>query len=874
MRAIVFLVMVWLFSIDLMAQVNVKGQVLLSKNEVAVGAFVNLYGQDSLTFYEFVSTDVNGNYQFKNLKPGIYVLEVQMMGFKSSQLRVELLNKKEVVANFLLKEGGLILPQTLVLGKKQPIIRRGDSLVFAIDTFMNGTENDLGDVLNSTPGFKVEGDVIYFNEKKVDYIRIDGKDVLNNQHGIAIKSLQKDNIENLKLIENYKESVADEDKSNKIALDVGLKKKAQGKWLLKSDMGWGLMQRGFSYNNLINVSKKIGTGNFVKMNNTGEQLINSSDYLNLQPNQEKFFNSLTQTTSGKADFVPQELKLAGNESTNKDILVSSNLDFTKNRDSKWRTKVGILGVSFTRNAENASIKRLYFDSLGVFDASLDKQSQFKMLNINMSAQRKGGTKFYYDFFVPIKLTQANSEGLQVGRFTGSAQDLKQLDARNSWVINALPSFNSLWKLDSTSKLRTSVTLMSNYETSKVNLNSFQGFFNTTLNDLNQNIIRTSNTLLSQAIYSKSIKKLKLRFELNNQLSIATQLGSTNQDKILSLSDTAQLFQSDSRLVPGFWYDMGKFSLSGDASLVQLHTNMSNKEATTLYRAYLSKLMFRYEVSALNWFFINYTRNLAGLDLTSMSRLTIVQSQQELVFNNLNQTFTDKHAVNLGYMKMQGMGNALFYANASFALATNTLSQKSTFQNNYLTNALYLAPQSLTASLMVSKMNNLFNKKLELNIMFSTTYTNSDVILGDVPSSNIAMLALGNISLDYKIKNGFVIGVGYNGSYNTIETGLLKTSILNHQTHFRIKYKTPKIEFRAELQTALLYSQVNNKQYLLNAYLGKKLENKPITLFVQANNLLNLKEFQTKSVSATTFYSEQQFYNQIPGYLVFGLSLAL
>ena len=72
------------------AQVSLRGKVLGSGEDLA-GASVlltqNLYG---------VSTDGDGNFEFKNLKKGNYTLKVSFIGFETQELQVKLESDKQI----------------------------------------------------------------------------------------------------------------------------------------------------------------------------------------------------------------------------------------------------------------------------------------------------------------------------------------------------------------------------------------------------------------------------------------------------------------------------------------------------------------------------------------------------------------------------------------------------------------------------------------------------------------------------------------------------------------------------------------------------------------------------------------------------------
>lgn len=111
-----------LTSVSALAQekATIKGQISLTNNEAADNVSVVLKGTKIGT-----STDANGFYEIKNIKPGNYVIKVSGIGYSSKEKSVSLNGGDSIIEDFRISENSQELNEIVVNGnKKNPLARK------------------------------------------------------------------------------------------------------------------------------------------------------------------------------------------------------------------------------------------------------------------------------------------------------------------------------------------------------------------------------------------------------------------------------------------------------------------------------------------------------------------------------------------------------------------------------------------------------------------------------------------------------------------------------------------------------------------------------------------------------------------------------
>ncbi|WP_124979166.1 carboxypeptidase regulatory-like domain-containing protein [Nonlabens xiamenensis] len=264
--------------------VKITGVVVDSTGMPLQMANVIAYQKDN-NLGAFGITNVNGKYQLQNLKKdSTYVIKVSFLGLKPVEDTIKNI-QQDLVKNYVMVDGPDELDAVNIV-YDMPVSIKGDTIVYNSDSFTNGTERKLGDVLNKLPGMEVneDGD-IQVEGKTVEKVMVDGKDFFEGDSRLATKNIPADAVGKVEVLKNYnnvsqlKGLGNDEDR---IAINIRLKEGKKNFWFGEitgalgqgdEDIRYQAKPKAFYYSP--NVSINILTD----FNNLGIQSFTFRDYI-------------------------------------------------------------------------------------------------------------------------------------------------------------------------------------------------------------------------------------------------------------------------------------------------------------------------------------------------------------------------------------------------------------------------------------------------------------------------------------------------------------------------------------------------------------------------------------------------------------------
>lgn len=136
---------------------NITGHVIDAENGDHIpGCLVKILDTNLATM-----TDASGHYVFRDLKPGVYTLEVSFMGYSTMKKNADVKSSQTVELNFDILPDAFMLDQVVVTSSKTETVRReSPSLVNVLSgrTLLNIGATSLADGLDFQPGVRVEND--------------------------------------------------------------------------------------------------------------------------------------------------------------------------------------------------------------------------------------------------------------------------------------------------------------------------------------------------------------------------------------------------------------------------------------------------------------------------------------------------------------------------------------------------------------------------------------------------------------------------------------------------------------------------------------------------------------------------------------------
>ncbi|MDP4989243.1 MAG: carboxypeptidase-like regulatory domain-containing protein, partial [Polaribacter sp.] len=146
-------------------------------------------------------SDAKGFYRLDLKNNTSYTVKISYIGFKEISTTINT-TTVDVVKNFTMTEDNMLDGINIVT--KMPVTISGDTISYNADSFKNGTERKLEDVLKKLPGVEVNAaGQIEVEGKVVEKITIDGKDFFSGDTKLATKNIPSNAIDKIQVLRNF-----------------------------------------------------------------------------------------------------------------------------------------------------------------------------------------------------------------------------------------------------------------------------------------------------------------------------------------------------------------------------------------------------------------------------------------------------------------------------------------------------------------------------------------------------------------------------------------------------------------------------------------------------------------------------------------------
>ena len=225
-----------------------------------------------------------GKYELKTEKLGKFVLIASSMGFEQKSIDLTFGNKNETkTIDFILTPKVTELKE-IIITSKRPITIKNDTIVFNADSFKQGNEQVVEDLLKKIPGLNIDADgTIKVGNQEIEKVMIDGDDIFEKGYKILTKNMPVNPIDKVELYQNYSNNkhLKGIENSDKVALNLTLKEDAKRVWFGNLKAGYGLVSenRYEVRSNLMNFGKKNKYYFLTNLNNIGEDATGDINHL-------------------------------------------------------------------------------------------------------------------------------------------------------------------------------------------------------------------------------------------------------------------------------------------------------------------------------------------------------------------------------------------------------------------------------------------------------------------------------------------------------------------------------------------------------------------------------------------------------------------
>ena len=857
-----FIILSFLLSSIVFSQKKeLKGIITDSINNPIIGATVLLKDTED-NFINYSLTDENGNYLIEiNNATNKYILEISFLGFKTEKETI-LIDKSTFIKNYSLVEDFVALKEVLV-EEHQKVTIQQDTTFIKVKSFSNNTEQTVEDILKKLPGITVQKDgTIKAHGKTIDKLLVEGEDIFNQNYKILSRNLDANTLEEVQILDNFEDNpiLKSLSNSNKVAINLKLKKGLENVWFGNINAGYGTEKRFKENVNIGLLRKKIKGFYFLDYSNLGS---NTSDLLD--------------GNFGQMDFsMNEKIELKSNKVLNTNLFENSFFQTSQINFNK-----GLLNsLSFTSKISNKTIIRT---SINYFnDSQLQNQNQILNYTLpNETIENSEQSSFNKDY--------KNSFG---------EIEVKYLSSDNSYFTNYL-KFNF-----SPTELKNSVTFNTNENIENINqtdnfiVNHLENTYKIGFNKLLQNYIYIGLNSLNE--------KNKVFSEKLNEYFIV------DSNKTIIQRVKNNLFYSG--IKSSYLY---KKTIFESSSTIQFHfeEEISNSKINTLENESLQSNIAEFNKTIISFNQVTKIKLLKNLKFNSVLNLNFTNLNSSNFFlysfqNNLHYKTPKKGSFNLSYIinkklpenyLINQQNNLIDYRSFNKgsknieAITSNTLLlnyhldlDKRNFSidiNTELkrTNKLYSYKTTINNDLLFNE-NIILGKYNSYNLSFILTkyikpinlvskienYNNWSTV--PLQLSNESPINYKNYSSSFKISNSTIFekfpNFDFGFSYMLNKSSFQNTSNKNNFKEYFINLNYDEIKnFVFEIKNSL-YVINNEKYHFLNLIASFNPNNSNLTLKVIANNLNDENVFIIQTVDNFTFY--QKTINLVPKYYLLSL----
>lgn len=263
------------------SQIKLQGIVTDSIGTPLELANVVAINQETRALESYGITNDKGKFNLNVSKNTAYTLQVSYIGMKTYE---ETFN---TAAENIDKNISLVADNALdavELTYEMPVTISGDTLIYNADSFKNGTERKLEDILEKLPGVEVNDEgQIEVEGQRVSKIMVDGKDFFDGDSKLATKNIPSNAVDKVQVLKNFAEigqlSSVTNNQDN-YAINIKLKEGKKNFWFGNATLGAGTSPNDELYlvqPKLFYYSPKYSINLIGDLNNTGEPALTRRD---------------------------------------------------------------------------------------------------------------------------------------------------------------------------------------------------------------------------------------------------------------------------------------------------------------------------------------------------------------------------------------------------------------------------------------------------------------------------------------------------------------------------------------------------------------------------------------------------------------------
>ena len=910
MKKIILLLIMALSSSVFSQNIRFEGTV---KDSTGVGldmANIMAINQQTKAMDAYAITNEAGKFILSLKANTAYTIKASYIGFQSFEKTVTTTTSN---MNFpiTLREGTVLKDVEVVY--EMPVTISGDTIIYNSDSFTNGTERKLEDVLKKLPGVEVNKDgEIEVEGKKVQKVMVEGKDFFDGDTKLATKNIPADALDKIQVLRNYNE-VSNlkglENNEESIALNIKLKEGKKNFWFGDMTVGIGVGHEEERYiinPKLFYYNPKYSLNIIGNKNNIGELPLTAQDYFKFTGG----FKNMMRKGGSSFNVTSNDLGILGlrnNQAANIESTFGA-ANFSFNPSKAWtlsgfgillgnKTEIETTNISNrTDNLPDGSSQTIT-ETREEFTRQDSKQALLKLSSSYVPSEK---VHFDYDALIKFSDQKENSS-----LFSNLLSDIYTNKKQNPFSINQ--NLNYYYTLNEKHVFAAEFQHLYQEEDPFYNANLetqpfiLSGYNGTQLrDDVNQNRFVKTNKLDSKFDYYYMVTpKSNINLTLGNTYSyqnfdssIFQMLDDGSQNNLSSTENSNNVNYSFNDVFLGVHYKflLGKFTFNPGFSVHQYNMNdeqlgTSNKQS---FNRILPDVYALWQIKKSETLTYNYSLTNNFTDINKLAQGYVFSNYNSLFSGNRYLENSTSQVHSLRYFKYNMFNFENIFANISYSKQVDAIKNKSLLTSvNQASSAVNInsafADESLSAS---GNYGRSFAKYYKANLRASfnwnkfnniRVYPDSDTDPNNNPteiqttesfnqsytigfSTNYKTIPNLGLSYNYSISDNFSDVIYTDSPSLTLEYYFLDAFSFTSEYNFYHNYnKSKTIDSEYDFLTASLIYQKKDSKWEWK---------------LSGTNLLDTKSLDTNSFSQLGGTSNFSSYRVQPRFLILSLKYNL
>jgi hypothetical protein len=694
----ILLLLAILLSGSIYAQsVKVTGILKDTDNLVIETANVMAVNQATKAMDAYNITSEKGEFSL-NLKANTeYVIKAGYIGYAPFEKKITT-TKENMTFDIILTSSNTI--ETVEIVKEMPVRISGDTIIYNSDSFTNGTEKKLEDVLKKLPGVSVNKDgEIEVEGKKVQKVMVEGKDFFDGDTKIATKNIPADALDKIQVLRNYNE-VSNlkglENNEDNVAINIKLKDGKKNFWFGDMLAGAGVgdtENRSILNPKLFYYSPKYSVNLIGNLNNIGELPLTMQDYFKFTGG----FKNMMKKGGSNFNVTSNDLGIMGmrnNRAKNIDAKFGAG-NFSYNPSKAWTISgFGIYSYNKTDlqtdNIYNRTDRLPNGTTVNVTENRQDISKQKTNLGLfKISSSYVPSTKMHLDYDALLK----TSDQMESQNVFSSLQG-NIFTEKNQKPLSVSQNLNYYYTLNDKNVFAFELQNLFQQEDPFYNANlQFQPFFLTgynstqTRNDINQNrLVKTNKTDAKFDYYYMVTPKSNINVTIGNTYSYQNFnsnmfqiLDNGTQNNLTDSSNTNDVNYAFNDAFIGLHYKIltGKFTFNPGVSLHQFNTNDTqlNSSNKMSFNRVLPDFYALWQMKKSQSLTYNFSLTNNFTDINKLAQGYVFSNYNSLYSGNrfLENSISQVHSLRFFKFSMFNMENV--FANFTYTKQTDIITNR-------------------------------------------------------------------------------------------------------------------------------------------------------------------------------------------------------